>query len=176
MLATAAAYGQGTTGKAVSTRFERLKKEEPWDLSINRDPGDAPVAKATPRKRGPTATPGTASAKKTKKQNLREDDDDDEEDFQETPSKSGKSTLNRVKSGRVTKRTNAGPSNGTSYAISDSDDETEKFTEKFAVKNEYMDDYEIAEPSVEENSYSFDDHNNDGGYQVEGDSYYNTDL
>jgi hypothetical protein len=81
-------FGQGVTGKAVSERFLRIKKEEPWNLSINREAGGGA---STPRKK----TPKKGSIKN-------EDNVDDEEEF-ETPSKK-KTPLNKVQNGRVTKK------------------------------------------------------------------------
>lgn len=71
----------------MSERLLRMKKEEPWNLSINREAGGA----STPRKK----TPKKGSIKN-------EDNFDDEEDF-DTPSKK-KTPLNKVQNGRVTKK------------------------------------------------------------------------
>lgn len=90
-------FGQGVTGKAVSERFLRMKKERPWDLSINRDAGGA----STPRKKTPKKGPKS------------EDNDDDEEDL-ETPSKK-KTPLNKVQNGRVAKKKAAASSAGSSF-------------------------------------------------------------
>jgi hypothetical protein len=80
-------FGQGITGKAVSERMLRMKREESWNLSINRD-----AAAGTPRKKP------TPKAKIIKD----EENNDDEEDWT-TPSKK-KTPLNKVQNGRVAKK------------------------------------------------------------------------
>jgi hypothetical protein len=98
--AIAEKYGQDCTAKAVSTRFERLKKEPEWDLtsdpSANVDNSGGAVPKtptrgAIPRKR---KTP----AKKTKTEDGSEEDDNE----QFSPSK--KESTRKVANGRVTKQ------------------------------------------------------------------------
>jgi hypothetical protein len=88
-------FGQGVTGKAVSERISRIKKEEHWNLNINRE-----AASSTPSRK--KATP-----KKKIEENF-----DDEEDLT-TPSKK-KTPLNKVQNGRVTKK-KGGASSGNSF-------------------------------------------------------------
>ena len=90
----------------MSTRFERLRKETPWDLSINREAGagdgngnGTTPAKSAGRKRTPK---GSAKAKKAKNSGGSDDEEDDDE-YDGTPSKKAKGPLNKVRSGRVTK-------------------------------------------------------------------------
>ncbi len=89
------------TGKAVSTRFERLKKEAHWDLtnsiagnnsaSNGNSNGNTPVKpKATPRKKKPVAAAGSSN-------------EDDDEDFDEKKATTKKSNLNKTQGGRVSK-------------------------------------------------------------------------
>jgi hypothetical protein len=86
----AGTYGQGVTGKAVSERLLRMKKEKTWKLDINRDVGTTPKSskKSTPRGK--------------KLFGMDENVDDDEP---MTPSKKLKS--DKVIGGRVTKGKNA---------------------------------------------------------------------
>jgi hypothetical protein len=93
-IAIASSYGEGASGKAVSTYFERAKKDPQWNLANTiaengAGSGSATKAKATPRKRAPKA-----------KKNSSTSDDEDTEIFN-TPSKT---PLNKVASGRVTKK------------------------------------------------------------------------
>jgi hypothetical protein len=90
-------FGQGITGKAVSERMIRMKKEEVWNLNINRE------AASTPR--GKKANP----KKKVEDDVLNVDDDED----LSTPSKK-KTPLNKVQNGRVTKK-RGGASAGNSF-------------------------------------------------------------
>jgi hypothetical protein len=91
--AVAEKFGQGATGKAISTRFERAKKETAWDLSINREVENGSAAKSTPRGR---------KAKVTPKKTMDSYSDDEESNFGETPSKK-KTPLNKVQGARVQK-------------------------------------------------------------------------
>lgn len=85
-----------------------MKKEEPWDLSINRDAAST----STPRKRTP------------KKAVKDEGNDDDHEDLDGTPSKK-KTPLNKVQNGRVTKKKGgAGTAASAAILIKDEDFET----------------------------------------------------
>jgi hypothetical protein len=57
-IATASAYGEGASGKAVSTYFERLKREPHWNLANTiAENGSSPAKNATPRKPRAKATP-----------------------------------------------------------------------------------------------------------------------
>jgi hypothetical protein len=89
-------YGEDVTAKAVSTRFERLKKEPQWQLtnslsgSNGASNGNAPAKpKATPRKKKNVAATGSGN-------------EDDDEDFEEKPTPK-KSNLNKTQGGRVSK-------------------------------------------------------------------------
>ena len=90
-------FGQGATGKAISTRFERAKKEPAWDLSINREADGGSATKATPRSRQPKAKKATSS----------NEDDEEESNFDETPSKK-KTPLNKVQGARIQKANGSG--------------------------------------------------------------------
>ncbi|KIM99632.1 hypothetical protein OIDMADRAFT_55547 [Oidiodendron maius Zn] len=93
-------FGQGITGKAVSERMLRMKKEDAWNLNINREIASTP--------RGKKATP------KKKVEDDAQFVDDDEEDLT-TPSKK-KGPLNKVNNGRITKKKGgAGASAGSSF-------------------------------------------------------------
>ncbi|RDW71480.1 hypothetical protein BP6252_08043 [Coleophoma cylindrospora] len=112
--AVADKYGEGVTGRAVSERFFRLKKEPAWnlDLTENADGG----AVRTPKK---TRTP-----KKNKVAIAEDEDEDDDEN--EFPSPSKKSGLNKVKNGRVSKPSPRKGANGLSSFISLDSDSTAK--------------------------------------------------
>ncbi|PQE20680.1 hypothetical protein CJF30_00002004 [Rutstroemia sp. NJR-2017a BBW] len=99
---TAEKFGEGTTGKAISTRFERMRKEEAWNLSISTNSDAAAAApKGTPRK---PRTPGSgAGRKKTPKTPKKVEDDEDEDSEIESPSKIKKENLKKTVAGRVTK-------------------------------------------------------------------------
>ncbi|TVY62724.1 hypothetical protein LSUE1_G006157 [Lachnellula suecica] len=89
--AIAREYGDGVTGKAVSTYFERARKEPSWNR------GDTPVkTPGSGRKRGPKG-----SAKKAASSMEDTPDDDDEETY-DTPSKK-KGANNKTMGGRITK-------------------------------------------------------------------------
>jgi hypothetical protein len=96
--AVAEKFGQGATGKAISTRFERAKKETAWDLSINREVENGSAARSTPRSR---------KAKVTPKKAMDSNSDDEESNFGETPSEK-KTPLNKVQGARVQKVQNGG--------------------------------------------------------------------
>lgn len=88
-------YGQGVTGKAVSERFLRMKKEEAWKLDINCDTVTTP-------KSGRKATPKSGKGSFSMDENV-----DDDEPF--TPTMKTKGALNKVKGpGRVAKSTPKG--------------------------------------------------------------------
>ena len=85
------------TAKAVSTRFERLKKEPQWQLtnslsgSNGASNGNTPVKpKAVRRKKKNVGATGSSN-------------EDDDEDFDEKKSILKKSTLNKTQGGRVSK-------------------------------------------------------------------------
>ncbi|KAF5874488.1 uncharacterized protein Bfra_004498 [Botrytis fragariae] len=123
--ATAEKFGDGVTGKAVSMRMERMRKEPPWDL--NSPPGTNDSLGATPKKARAQRTPKKSVKKAAASSNEEGDDDSDME--MATPSKKGspvkKENLNKVKVGRVEKKpatpSRAAKTNIKSYV--DSDDE-----------------------------------------------------
>jgi len=97
MIGIADKYGEDVTAKAVSTRFERLKKEPQWQLtnslsgSNGASNGNAPVKpKAAPRKKKNIDAAGSCN-------------EDDDEDFDEKKPSPKKSTLNKTQGGRVSK-------------------------------------------------------------------------
>lgn len=110
------------TAKAVSTRFERLKKEPQWQLTnsfsgsngASGGNGNAPAKpKAAPRKKNVAAAGGS--------------NEDDDEDFEEKKPTPKKSTLNKTQGGRVSKpqtpRKNGSFNANTSAITVPSDDE-----------------------------------------------------
>jgi hypothetical protein len=114
-IAIASNYGEGASGKAVSTYFERAKKDPQWNLANTivengAGSGGATKAKATPRKKA--------------KKNSSISDDEDTEMFN-TPSKT---PLNKVASGRITKK--ATPRSASkkiaNYAEPESEDEEDE--------------------------------------------------
>lgn len=115
-VAIASNYGEGTSAKAVSTYFERAKKDPQWNLANTiaengNGGGSAVKPKATPRKRTP------AKGKK----NLSSNNSDDDEEM-DTPSKP-KSVLNKVASGRVTKPGRASAKKASYAELSDDEDD-----------------------------------------------------
>jgi len=108
-IAIAGQFGQGASGKAISTRFERMRKEDSWNLAANRGTGgDGAASKPqTPRKR----------ASKAKKAG----EEDGEASETETPTKK-KGALNKVKGGRVTKKGAGGKGAKNGY-VDENDDE-----------------------------------------------------
>ncbi|OBT78598.1 hypothetical protein VF21_02283 [Pseudogymnoascus sp. 05NY08] len=87
-------YEEGVTAKAVSTRFERLKKESSWlGNSAN---GDAPRSAAPKAPRTPK--------KKAVKKNVSDEDNEDDEEPEISPLKfTPKDQLNKTVGGRVIK-------------------------------------------------------------------------
>lgn len=146
-------FGQGATGKAISTRFERVKKESSWDLSINRELDGGSTSKtSTPRKRTPKAKKAASS---------NEDEDDEEGNYEDTPSK--KTPLHKVKGGRIQKNGNGRGRKAINYAEADEDVEE--------IKGEIVEDEHEVEMHENEhdndlaNGYGNDE--NGGYYPVE---------
>src|SRR5271154_6656209 len=88
---------EGVTAKAVSTRFERLRKEPAWLTNSNSGPngngasnGAAKPKTATPRKKKNLGAAGSSN-------------EDDEDIFEEKKFTPKKSTLNKTQGGRVSK-------------------------------------------------------------------------
>ncbi|KAF7887038.1 uncharacterized protein EAF02_003685 [Botrytis sinoallii] len=102
--ATAEKFGDGVTGKAISTRFERMRKEPAW--ALNSPLGTNDSLGTTPKK----ARAPRSAKKSTKKAaaSSNEEGDDDSDMEMATPSKKGspvkKETINKVKGGRVEKK------------------------------------------------------------------------
>jgi hypothetical protein len=119
------------TAKAVSTRFERLKKEPQWQLtnslsgSNGASNGSTPVKqKAAPRKKKNVGATGSSN-------------EDDDEDFEKKPTPK-KSTLNKTQGGRVSKpqtpRKN-GSFNANMAAITVPSDDEDHLVKREAVGN-----------------------------------------
>lgn len=128
LAAIAGQYGQGVTGKAVSERIVRMKREESWNLNNNNNratggAGDG-SAKSTPRKRTPS---------KKKVEQYTGSNEDDDEDFNfSTPSKT-KTPLNKVKNGRVVKKQQKDDRNMlSSFTDIDNDDDEVQIVKKEA--------------------------------------------
>ena len=154
-------FGQGVTGKAVSERFVRMKKEPYWNLSIDTDTtgdGSTPT-KATPRKRGPRGTP--KSAKAAAAMNGSGEDDDEGSEFGATPSKK-KTALNRVKNGRVSKPKGGKGANGSFTEPDEDDDEIVKAEDGYGIENGGGEGY----------NFSFDQHENGYGGEDGGGKFF----
>jgi hypothetical protein len=91
--AVADKFGEDTTAKAVSTRFERMKKEPGW---LTNNPSGS---NGTPNGNGATTAKAKATPRK-KKAPAGSSNSDDEEEFKYTPTKSA---MNRTQGGRITK-------------------------------------------------------------------------
>jgi len=126
--AVADKFGEGTTGKAISTRFERMRKESCWDLSntsssIANSPVKKPRARGTPKKKAASMTPSTEAENNENEEN----GGDDNSDYDVTPSK--KAAINKVKNGRVSKPLSSRPARKTAakaptvYLEDDEDDD-----------------------------------------------------
>jgi hypothetical protein len=98
-VAIADKYGEDTTAKAVSTRFERLKKEPDWlgNDGVSRTNNKIAGPKSTPRK---TNKPKKSAAGKGNSEEG--DNNSDDEELENTPTKA-KGLLNKTQGGRVTK-------------------------------------------------------------------------
>jgi hypothetical protein len=173
--AIAREYGEGVTGKAVSTYFERARKEHHWNLA-NTVEENGSASKSTPRKRQQKATPKKQAVVKN---GFGEEDEDDDVSSFETPSKK-KTPLNKVKNGRVQKTSGRSRSGPTTYAEPpDSEDEDEQDGN---VKIEHMDnvgdEYEVHHGNGYENGngHNYDEDMGSSGYANEmeddGDKYY----
>ena len=115
-IAIAREYGDGVTGKAVSTYFERARKDPNWDRS--RSAADiksegTPVKTPASRKRGQS---------KNSKKTATTDEDDTEVQFDETPTKK-KTPLNKTAGGRVTKPSSGRAKPRLNYAEPDDEDD-----------------------------------------------------
>lgn len=181
VIAIASSYGEGASGKAVSTYFERVKKDNQWNLTntIAENASNAGSAiKKTPRKKTPAKRKGGAQAS-----------DGDSADEEETPSK--KSAMNKVASGRVTKARSATKKG--KYAEPESDVEDQDDQEEMGsrgVKKEEMGGFADApghQAGSFNNGFSGETGYNGGGsqYAVQAnggngygahDSYYDEDV
>ncbi|KAM0160846.1 hypothetical protein ACHAQE_004440 [Botrytis cinerea] len=140
--ATADKYGDGVTGKAISTRFERMRKESAWDL--NSPPGTNDFLGTTPKKGRAQRTPKKNAKKAAVSSNEEGDDDSDME--MPTPSKKGspvkKETINKVKGGRVEKKP-ATPSRAVKNAIKSYVDSDDDGDDDFIIKDEDFSAYDF---------------------------------
>ncbi|ELR08899.1 hypothetical protein, variant [Pseudogymnoascus destructans 20631-21] len=150
-------YEEGVTAKAVSTRFERLKKESSW--LGNSTNGDVPRSAAPKAPRTPK--------KKVVKKNASDEDNEDDEELESSPSKfTPKESLNKTKGGRVAKARTprkaaaAIPTYVESGAEEDEDDDgnsdeyTEEKVSSIVVKSE-SNDYGAMTPNHGQESQNF---------------------
>ncbi|RFU25836.1 hypothetical protein B7463_g10504, partial [Scytalidium lignicola] len=109
-VAIAKKYGEGATAKAISTRFERLKKEPHANLENSFNENEATPKSARVRNTPKSGGRKTVSTKlesfstvDNMTQGTSEDDEDElyQSSFPSTPSK--KANINKVQSGRITK-------------------------------------------------------------------------
>ncbi|QSZ33889.1 hypothetical protein DSL72_005463 [Monilinia vaccinii-corymbosi] len=131
--ATAEKYGDGTTGKAISMRFERMRKEPEWDLgtpssSTNKSLGSAKKSRAprTPSKKGKKAAVASSEVG-----NMDDDSDLDMSSQKGSPIK--KEGLHKVKGARVEKKLSTlsrRAKTGVKYTESDEEDRDEILTIK----------------------------------------------
>jgi hypothetical protein len=148
--AIAAQYGEGVTGKAVSTYFERAKKDPHWNRanSIEENGGSATKARK-PR------TP------KPKKEKVDGDVDD-------SPTKKPKTPLNKTQGGRVAKTPGSGRGRpAKNYA---EPEENEDDNEDFHVKGEHDEEADDDMAVQHANGNGHDMGNN--GWSNSGDVYY----
>ncbi|KAF7872420.1 hypothetical protein EAF04_003341 [Stromatinia cepivora] len=140
---TAEKYGDGTTGKAISTRFERMRKESAWDLNSQPIGTNNPLG-TTPKKSRAPRTPSKKTPKKAAASSNEEGDDDSDLEMG-TPSKKSspvkKEPMNKVKGGRVEKK-NGTPSRAAkntvkSYIDSDDEDDDDELIIKDEDTNAY---------------------------------------
>ncbi|KAL5315806.1 hypothetical protein ACEPPN_016678 [Leptodophora sp. 'Broadleaf-Isolate-01'] len=162
--AIAGSYGEGVTGKAVSTYFERARKETHWDLTKTAaENGAGGSAKKTPAKRTP-------SKKKTAA--VKGENGDDDESMPDTPSKSA---LNKVKGGRVTKTTT--PRRNAAKPVNYEESEDDEVGLQGRAKVELMSDDDISSPTygnghgAVQNGHS--GHGYSNGYNGNGNGYSN---
>lgn len=151
------------TAKAVSNRFDRLKKEPQWQLtnslsgSNGASNGNTPVkSKATPRKKKNVGVTGSSN-------------EDDDEDFDEKKPAPKKSNLNKTQGGRVSKpqtpRKN-GSFNANMAAITVPSDDEDIIIKDEAAGNGYS-----RNGNGYENSFAIDDAGEDDGaeyYEANG--------
>ncbi|KUJ17355.1 uncharacterized protein LY89DRAFT_52081 [Mollisia scopiformis] len=167
--AIAREYGDGVTGKAVSTYFERAHKDPSWQRtnspSIGGDGNGGPVKK-TPVKRGSRAKKA-APAFNGKRMGSSGDDDEEEVSFN-TPSK--KTPLNKVKGGRVAKASGGRAKAPVSYAepSDEDDDEMEMVKQERDVGSGFEDINHNAHNGNGNGTSSFEDPSFSQGY-AEGD-------
>lgn len=122
--AIAREYGDGVTGKAVSTYFERARKDPSWQRTDSSSPGDGATPAKAKRGGGGGRGRGKKAAAPTNGNGVTGgsgEDDDEEGNFDETPSK--KAPLNKTKAGRVTKTSGGRAKKNINYAEDDDDEE-----------------------------------------------------
>jgi hypothetical protein len=152
LTAIAAQYGEGVTGKAVSTYFERAKKDPQWNRanSIEENSGSAKKPRA----------PRTPKAKKEKF----------EGDADDSPTKPKKTPLNKTQGGRVAKTPGSGRGRPVkNYA--EPEDENEDDNEDVNVKGEHdneADDDDMAVQHANGNGHGMGNNN----WSNSGDVYY----
>lgn len=114
-IAIADKYGEGTTAKAVSTRFERLKKEPSWLTNgISGNNGTPPKVRANN---------GVRRAKNAAASGEQANSDDEEVPVTPTKKTPKKEPINRTQAGRVTKARTQQKALQSIYVESDNDDE-----------------------------------------------------
>jgi hypothetical protein len=113
--AIAAQYGEGVTGKAVSTYFERAKKDSHWNVANSIEENGGANTKAPRKPRTP----------KSKKERV--------EGADESPTKK-KTPLNKTQGGRVAKTPGSGRGR---VAINYAEDENEDDNEDINLKGEH---------------------------------------
>ncbi|TGO85062.1 hypothetical protein BPOR_0435g00050 [Botrytis porri] len=175
---TAEKFGDGVTGKAVSTRLERMRKEPAWDLDS--PPGTNDSLGTTPKKARAQRTPKKSAKKAATSSN--EGDDVSDMDMA-SPSKKGspvkKENLNKVKGSRVEKKpatpSRAAKSNIKSYV--DSDDEGD---DDLIIKDEDVGAYDFGRAADGDEDMlgggGFGGHGHGNGHVMEGDDVEEEDV
>jgi hypothetical protein len=162
--AIAREYGDGVTGKAVSTYFDRAKKDPYWDRTKSvadirtENGGTTAVKTSTPRKRAPKGSAKKAAAM------MGDGDDEETSEFNDTPSKK-KTPLNKVCGGRVTKSGRAKP---ISYVGQDADENEEEVEEDEEPIVKMEDTPASSNGDGYENGNGYGDHGYKNGYAVSG--------
>lgn len=124
--AIAREYAQdGVTGKAISSHFDRMRKDPLWDLTNNPVDGIAATPATPTKKAAPRAPRGSGKKVSPKKKKAAQDDEDEDDEESVTNESPSKPNLNRVQTGRVTKaRATAKPKSIYIESDAESDGET----------------------------------------------------
>jgi hypothetical protein len=146
--AIAAQYGEGVTGKAVSTYLERAKKDPHWNIANSIEENGGATTKAARKPRTP----------KPKKDKVEGSD--------ESPTKK-KTPLNKTQGGRVAKTPGSG--RGRPAKIYEAEDENEDDNEDVNVKGEHDEEAED-DMAVHANGNGHDMGN--GDWSNSGEVYY----